>query len=84
MCVCVYIHVYVHVCVREAMGCSISFAVHCTTQADPQKEERRPFDRERDLQISRVVPAAKRQDIMKDSSHKLHSKFTHSSQQKYL
>ena len=57
--------------------------VPCPAQAAPQ-EERRPFDRERDLQVSRVVPAAKRQDIMNESSHKLHSKFTHSSQQKYL
>lgn len=51
------------------------------SQEEPEVKERRPFDRERDLEIPRhLVTASKRQALAKDSAKSLDSKFTHGKQ----
>jgi hypothetical protein len=50
-------------------------------EKDASENMRRPFDRERDLQLPQnIVTPAKRQALMKDSASSLKSKFAHGSQ----
>lgn len=58
------------------------FSLHCTQEeGDSAENVRRPFDRERDLQLPQnVITPAKRQALMKDSAAALKNKFSHGSQ----
>ena len=50
-------------------------------QEGPGVKERRPFDRERDLEIPRnLITPSKRQALAKSSAKSLESKFTHGRQ----
>jgi hypothetical protein len=54
------------------------------SKAGSGTEERRPFDRERDLEIKHILPSGKRREMVQQSSRDLSSKFAPSTKEKFL